>query len=70
MVSITVVWANVWTNRNNRFIKQKGKTMRQRFVKAKDFAQAFEKCPWANSVSKVRGEYMCSDTVIEYHTER
>lgn len=44
--------------------------MRQQFVKAKDFAQAFEKCPWANSVSKVRGGYMCSDTVIEYHKER
>ena len=70
MVAIIVVWANDWTNRNNRFIKQEGKTMRQQFVKAKDFAQAFEICPWANAVSKVRGGYMCSDSVTEYHTER
>lgn len=42
--------------------------MRQQFVKAKDFAQAFERCPWASEVSKVRGGYMCFKSVAEYKT--
>lgn len=44
--------------------------MRQQKVKAKDFAQAFEICPWASEVSKVRGGYMCFESVTEHHTER
>lgn len=44
--------------------------MRQQFVKAKSFAQALDQCPWASEVSKVRGGYMCSESVAEHHTER
>lgn len=61
MVVITVIMANVW-------VKER-KIMRQQIVKAKSFAQAFEKCPWASEVSKVRGGYMCFESVTE-HTER
>ena len=35
------------------------KVMRKQIVKAKSFAEAYDKCPWANEVCKVRGGYMC-----------
>lgn len=31
-------------------------------VKAKSFDEAFEKCPWATTVSKTKGNfYICTD---------
>lgn len=35
------------------------KVMKKQIVKARSFAEAFDKCPWASEVSKVRGGYMC-----------
>ena len=43
--------------------------MRTQFVKAKSFAQAFDKCPWASEVSKVRGGYMCIGYVAQCQTK-
>ena len=39
--------------------------MRKQIVKAKSFAEAYDKCPWANEVCKVRGGYMCVGAVAK-----
>ena len=40
--------------------------MRKQIVKAKSFAEAYGKCPWANEVCKVRGGYMCIESVTKF----
>ena len=41
------------------------KIMRKQIVKARSFSEAFDKCPWACEVSKVRGGYICIAPTID-----
>lgn len=39
-------------------------------VQARSFAEAFQKCPWATDVTRVKGGYMCSANETVSKNER
>ena len=44
--------------------------MREKFVECGTRYQAAKECPWASKIAKVRGGFMCFESVEDYKTWR
>lgn len=42
--------------------------MRKKFVEGTKFAEAFDECPWANKVVRVKGGFMCFESETDGKT--